>query len=117
AAGLVGRVFDADISQVPGIVTEMAPHRRWVDPLLKKEYAQAKETNDARKQLHASLALLPVDRGQVTYLEKRLRKGDSQEVVVIRAALLDHKADLTEADLTERWWTFLENPENDRDER
>jgi hypothetical protein len=39
--------------------------------------------------------LLPVDAGQVAYLHKRLLKAEPQEVVVIREALLGHKADLT----------------------
>ena len=97
---------------MPGIVKDMAPYRRWVDPLLQDAYAQAEQENDPRKQLHASLALLPVDSGQVDYLYERLLKGEPQEVVVIREALLGHKADLTE-----RLWTLLENPKNDQDQR
>ena len=94
AGCLVGRVFDATITQVPGIIDEMKAYRAWTDPLLKEE--KEKSANDARKQLHASLALLPVDAGQVDYLYERLLKGEPQEVVVIREALLGHKADLTE---------------------
>ena len=46
------------------------------------------------------------------YLYERLLKAEPQEVIVIREALLDHKADLTE-----RLWTLLENPKNDQDQR
>ena len=60
---------------VPGIVKDMAPYRRWLDPLLREAYAQAEKDKDPRKQLHASLALLPVDPGQVDYLYGRLLKG------------------------------------------
>ena len=97
---------------MPGIVKDMAPYRRWVDPLLHEAYAQAEKDNDPRKQLHASLALLPVDSGQVEYLYGRLLKGEPQEVVVIREAL-----SATRQDLTERLWTLLENPKNDQDQR
>jgi eukaryotic-like serine/threonine-protein kinase len=110
AEGLVGRVFDANIAQVLGIIKEMEAYRTWTDPLLKEE--KGKSANDSHKQLHACLALLPVDSEQVDYLIRRLLKGEPQEVVVIREALLDHKKDLTET-----LWTLLENPKNDQDQR
>ena len=106
------RLLEATTADVPGIVKDMAPYRRWLDPLLHEAYAQAEKDNDPRKQLHASLALLPVDSGQVEYLYGRLLKGEPQEVIVIREALSDHKQDLTE-----RLWTLLENPKNDQDQR
>src|SRR5947209_17334824 len=90
----------------------MKPYRRWIDPLLHEASAQAEEAGDNRQQLHISLALVPVDSGQVEYLYERLLKGEPQEVVVIRQALLDHKADVTE-----RLWTLLENPKNDQGRR
>jgi serine/threonine protein kinase len=90
------RLLESTTADVPGIVKDMANYRRWVDPLLQDAYAQAEQEKDPRKQLHASLALLPVDAGQVDYLYKRLLKGDPQEVVVIREALVGHKTDLTE---------------------
>ena len=55
------RLLDANTSEVPAIVADMAPYRRWLDPLLHDAYAQAEKDKDRRKQLHASLALLPVD--------------------------------------------------------
>jgi formylglycine-generating enzyme required for sulfatase activity len=110
AAGLVGRVFDAPTTQIPGIVKEMEAYRAWTDPMLKE--GKEKSANDPRKQLNASLALAPVDAGQLEYLYGRLLKGEPQEVVVIRETLFDHKADLTE-----RLWTLLENPRNDQDQR
>ena len=106
------RLLESTTADVPGIVKDMAPYRRWVDPLLQDAYAKADKENDSRKQLHASLALLPVDSGQVDYLYERLLRGEPQEVVVIRKALLDRKADRSE-----KLWTFLQNSKNDRDER
>lgn len=106
------RLLEATTADVPGIVEDMTPYRRWLDPLLHEAYVQAEKGNEPRKQLHASLALLPVDSGQVEYLYGRLRKGQPQEVLVIREALSGHKQDLKE-----RLWTMLENPKNDQDER
>jgi serine/threonine protein kinase/formylglycine-generating enzyme required for sulfatase activity len=106
------RVLDAKTADVPGIVKEMASYRRWVNPLLQEAYAQAERDNDRAKQLHASLALLPADSGQVEYLYERLLKGDPQEVVVIREALFDHRAELTE-----HLWALLENRKKDQGRR
>src|SRR5262249_9719787 len=66
------RLLEATTADVPGIVAEMAPYRRWLVPLLQDAYAQAEANQDARKQLHASLALLPGDAGQVDFLYGRL---------------------------------------------
>ena len=56
--------------------------------------------------------MLPVDASQVAYLYQRLLEADPHEVVVIRDALLDHKADLTKP-----LWTLLENPRSNAGER
>ena len=74
------RLLDANTNEVPTIVQDMAPYRRWLDPLLQDAYAQAGKDNDRRKQLHTSLALLPVDASQVEYLygqAARCRTGRS----------------------------------------
>jgi serine/threonine protein kinase/formylglycine-generating enzyme required for sulfatase activity len=112
AQTLRDRLLEASTPDVPGIVKEMAPYRRWLDPLLHDAYALADASKDARKQLHASLALLPVDSEQVEYLYRRLIKGEPQDVIVIRGALLDHNQELTE-----RLWTLLENPKKSQDQR
>src|SRR5262249_10214457 len=104
--------LEATTADVPGIVNEMAPYRRWLDPLLDDAYAQAEKDKDPRKQLHASLALLPTDASQVKYLYDRLLKGQPQEVIVIRKTLLDHRQELTES-----LWTLVENQKNDQDQR
>jgi formylglycine-generating enzyme required for sulfatase activity len=106
------RLLEATTADVPGIVKDMDSYRRWVDPLLHDAYAQAEKVKDRRKQLHTSLALLPVDSGQVEYLYGRLLQAGPPELMVIREALHDHKRDLTQ-----RLWTLLENPRNDQDQR
>jgi serine/threonine protein kinase/formylglycine-generating enzyme required for sulfatase activity len=112
AAGLVQRLLDAHTPQVPGVVSDMEGYRRWADPLLWRAYREAEAGGDARKQLHASLALVPVDAGQVDYLYGRLLEADAQEVTVISGALLPHKADLSE-----RLWGLVQDPQADPDRR
>jgi serine/threonine protein kinase/formylglycine-generating enzyme required for sulfatase activity len=106
------RVLEANTTDMPGIVAEMVPYRRWVDPLLLESYAQAAHDNDRRKQLHVSLALLPVDPGQVEYLSGRLLEAEAHEIAVIRGALLPHQAELTG-----RLWDLLEDRQADGDRR
>jgi hypothetical protein len=68
---------------VPGIIEEMHDHRALVDPLLKEQNNQA--VNDSPQKLHTSLALLPVDPEQLSYLYGRLWNAGPTELVVIRA--------------------------------
>jgi hypothetical protein len=111
AHALRGRLLDANTNEVPGIVEDMAPYRRWLDPLLHDDArAQAEKDNDSRKQLHASLALLPVDATQVEYLYGRLLDAEPGQVPVIRDALTPHKEQLVE-----KLWAVVESPEKDND--
>jgi serine/threonine protein kinase len=92
AAGLVQRALDADTAQVPGIVAQMKGYRTWTDPRLQEEYQKAQA--NSRQQLHASLALLPSDGGQVQYLCGRLLDAEPHEVPVIRDALATHQSEV-----------------------
>jgi formylglycine-generating enzyme required for sulfatase activity len=112
AHALRDRLLEANTTDVPAIVNEMAPYRYWIDPLLRDAYAEAQSKKDARKQLHASLALLLVDDDQVAYVHGRLLRAQPEEALVIRDALWGHKEHLTE-----RLWALLENQENDQDQR
>jgi serine/threonine protein kinase/formylglycine-generating enzyme required for sulfatase activity len=104
AAGLVQRVLDAETAQVPGVIEEMAEYRRWTDPLLREENDKA--AAKSRQKLHASLALLPVDPGQVTYLHGRLLYAEPHEVPVIRDALAPYKDELRD-----KLWAVVDKPE------
>jgi formylglycine-generating enzyme required for sulfatase activity len=92
AAGLVQAVLNADIAQVPSIVSQMAEYRQWADPLLREENDKAND--QSRQKLHTSLALLPVDASQAPYLMDRLLDAEAGEVAIIRDALLPHKDQL-----------------------
>jgi WD40 repeat protein len=104
AAGLVQSVLIADTAKVPIIVTEMADYRKWTDPLLREENDKA--AANSRQKLHTSLALLPVDAGQVGYLKGRLLKAEPHEVPVICDALAPHKDTLLD-----KLWAVAEKPE------
>jgi hypothetical protein len=105
AAALRERLLDANITEVPQIVQEIKPFQRWADSRLRKAYSEAQAKGDFRRQLHASLALLPVDPYQVEYLYERLLDADPLEVPVIRDALVPHKESLTS-----KLWGVVEQP-------
>jgi formylglycine-generating enzyme required for sulfatase activity len=101
---MVQAVLNADTAQVPRIISEMAEYRQWADPLLRAEDDKAAATS--RQKLHTSLALLPVDPGQVDYLCGRLLEAQPHEVPVIRDALASHKAALLD-----KLWAVVGSPE------
>lgn len=104
AAGLVHAVLNADTAQTPAIIDEMVEYRKWTDALLRNESQSA--AANSRQQLHASLALLPVDPGQVDYLYARLLVAQPQEVAVLRDALEAHKDGLLD-----KLWAVVEAPQ------
>ena len=103
---LLDNLLRAPTEDVPAVVADMASYRRWLDEPLRQAYADAEANHDARKQLHASLALLPVDAGQVEYLYGRLLTAEPHEVLVLRDALRPHAETVSE-----RLWALLEDAE------
>jgi serine/threonine protein kinase/formylglycine-generating enzyme required for sulfatase activity/tetratricopeptide (TPR) repeat protein len=92
AAGLVEQLGRANIAQVPEIVKAMKRYRRLVDPALREAVGRSPARSTGR--LHASLALLPVDDGQVDELYDRLLDADADAFPVLRDALKPHPANL-----------------------
>lgn len=93
AKSMVNRLIDADIAQVPAIVTEIDDYRIWADPLLKEKLADAQDGSP--EKLRLSLALLPVDGDQVPYLQTALLNADAPSLPVVRDALNPHRSDVT----------------------
>jgi len=113
ADSLRGRLLNAPTDEdALNIVQEIGPYRRWLDPLLLEAYAEAVSS---KYQLHASLALLPVDPGQADYLYDRLLRAPAQEVVVIRNAMLKYLEQRD--DVTARLWVLLQDAKTDQDQR
>ncbi len=109
ARALRDRLLNANTADVPAVVADMSPYRRWLDPLLRESYGQAEAEGDSRKQLLASLALLPGDAAQVDYLVDRLFAAEPNEVPVLRDALAPHRERLL---LT--LWSAADTPEKGR---
>jgi serine/threonine protein kinase/formylglycine-generating enzyme required for sulfatase activity len=87
AQHLRDRLLEANTGDVPGIVQDMVAYRHWVNPLVQEAYTHAEQDHDPRKQLHASLALLPEDPGQAEYLYGRVFHATPVELVVLSKAL------------------------------
>jgi eukaryotic-like serine/threonine-protein kinase len=107
---LLDSLLRAETTQVPNIVADMPPYRRWLDPLLRDAYRDAEAKKEAGKQLHLSLALLPVDLSQVDHLHGRLLDSAPNQVSVIRDALAPHKDKLLD-----RLWAVAEAPEKGKE--
>src|SRR5262249_30003561 len=116
AAALVESALVAETAHLPVIIAELRGYRRWADPRLRDAYAEAERAGagansdaererQAHRQLHASLALLPADPGQVEYLYGRLLEAGPQEAAVIVEQLSDHQGQLIE-----RLWGVVEQP-------
>jgi eukaryotic-like serine/threonine-protein kinase len=105
---LVRSLLKAETAQVPAIIGELADYRQWADPLLGEENDKAAASS--RPKLHVSLALLPVNAGQVAYLYDRLLDAEPWEVPVIRDALLPHKDALLD-----KLWAVAKKPERGKE--
>ena len=103
------RAPDEDVAE---IVNGMADYRRWVNSSLQQTYHDAATNGDARKQLRASLGLLPADAGQVPYLLERMLAGTPSEVVAIRTAI-----ELEGNELSEPLWDILLDQRADSSQR
>jgi formylglycine-generating enzyme required for sulfatase activity len=82
---LVGHIVTAESGDVPRLVEQLPPLRRWANARL-RQYLQESPA-DSKEHLHACLALLPVDDGQVDYLCGRLLAAEPPVVHAIREGL------------------------------
>jgi eukaryotic-like serine/threonine-protein kinase len=97
------RLLNTETANVPEVVSQLEPYRRWVNPMLVRDF---ENTSNEQIKLHASLALLPVDPGRVEYLFGRLLDAKPSEIVVIRDALEPHQSDLRD-----KLWAVVERPD------
>jgi serine/threonine protein kinase len=105
AHALLDSLLHAETAQVPAVVAEMASYRPWLEKPLREADREAAANEDSARRLHTSLALLPVDPSQVTYLYGRLLDAEAHEVPVIRGALAAHRDDLVD-----KLWAVVERP-------
>jgi formylglycine-generating enzyme required for sulfatase activity len=105
AQALRDRLLGANTADLPAVVADLAPYRRWLDPLLRDAYRQAEGNADGRKQLHAALALLPIEPERKHFLYDRLLDAAPPEVPVLCTALA-----LYGNELTGKLWDVAERP-------
>jgi serine/threonine protein kinase/formylglycine-generating enzyme required for sulfatase activity len=103
ARSKVETLLAARTADVPELVRELGPYRRWADPLLREKAAQ--EDLDEGKRLHVALALLPVDADQASPLADRLLTARGpEEAKAIRALLHEYAPDAMA-----RFWPVLQD--------
>jgi hypothetical protein len=88
ADALVARLLDAETAEVPNIVAEFKPFLVWTTPRLRGVLDD--EDERSKTKLHASLALLPEDAGQVEFLLDRVRTAGPEELATIRQMVRSH---------------------------
>ncbi len=110
----LNRLLEGRTEEVPKALRELQP-LRFLEGPLREAYRKAEVLGDARKQMHASIALLPLDPGQVEYLYGRLLTGDPEEVRVLREVLQPHRGKRDE--LGERLWVVLQDRTRDAGDR
>jgi eukaryotic-like serine/threonine-protein kinase len=121
---LVESLKTADIERVEDIIKDLDTCRPWADPKLQAIIADPSPPKDAKERkarLNASLALLPVDPGQVPYLEQQLLSEDvgPDEVYVIAQHLGERSLSGTDHrhDVASRLEALLETEGVPRDRR
>jgi formylglycine-generating enzyme required for sulfatase activity len=92
AQHLVEKLAMVEMRDVPRVVADLEPYRRWADPRL-AEFAA--DTTQPNKQLRARLALVGVDPGQLEPLRRALLVAAPQEVLVIRQFLAPYREHVT----------------------
>jgi formylglycine-generating enzyme required for sulfatase activity len=107
---LVESIITAETSDVPRLVEQLPPFRRWANARLLRHIDDTPP--DSKEHLHASLALVAADEGQVEYLSHRLLDASPTQLSVIRDALRAH-----EEELTGQLWAVLGDEQQDIDRR
>jgi formylglycine-generating enzyme required for sulfatase activity len=111
ARALVDTLLTARTADVPELVRDLGPYRRWADPLLRAQ--AAREGLDEGRRLHVALALLPVDAGKADYLCDRLLTAREPGAVDAICAVLDAHA----PDSLARFWPVLQDGRENRPRR
>lgn len=84
---LLERLMAAETNQLLPTIGEFTSYRRWTDGLLRRTLET--EPPESVESLRASLALLPVDDRQISFLLKRLLTTTPDTALVIRDAFSD----------------------------
>ncbi len=102
AEAFVAEVLTVKTDKVPGIVASMKRYRHWVDPALKEALRKAKKGSP--EELHARLALLPVDAAQVEPLYDRMAEAEDPDIATVIGQSLERHRESVKSKL----WTAVE---------
>jgi len=94
AGFLLDRIIDAKTEDVPGIVRQTGPYRRWLVPRLHAAVTAAEQASDRRKLLQANMALLPFEPARADVLAGALLEVDPRDFLTLRAYLGPHRGRL-----------------------
>jgi serine/threonine protein kinase len=94
ASALIESLKTAKIESVPAIVDDLVASQRWANAELQQLLDDSPP--GSRHRLHASLALLPNDAGQVEFLKQQLLRSPPQTLAVIRDELHGRGYDVRE---------------------
>ncbi len=100
ANGFMRSLATAATADVPQLVKDIAPLRHWMDPNLKQTFVNGHD----KEQLHAAMALLPVDGSTLDFLVEQLLSAEPDSIRPIRETV----ARYGERDAAERMlWKHL----------
>ena len=112
ALGLVDQLTTARTEDVPAIVHQIRPYRRWAGPLL--DDLQRSHLESSVEYLHAAMARLPVDSRQEDFLVESLLTTEPGSLFAIRDMLAAHG---DKAAIRDRLWSELSDKSNNSDRR
>ena len=100
AEALLEGLKTAETANVPGIVEQMAPYRRWVEQPLRVRLARS--APNSQEALHYQLALLPDDPAQVGPLAGQVSAAHPEDIHVILKAMEGR-----ESTVIDQFWDVL----------
>lgn len=108
AEGLTRAIGNASIEQVPALVEQLQPYRRWSEQGLRRLF----HDGTAAQQRNAALALLTREPKSVEATRIRLLHASVSELPILRDALRGHVADVSNG-----LWQKVEDPALDPEHR
>lgn len=100
ARSVVQSLSQVETAALPELLDQLNDVRTWADPLLWKMRDEA--PRDSKDCLHASLALLPVDSGQIEYLSERIPSADFAALPAMQTLLAP-----CESQITPKLWNIV----------
>ncbi len=110
---LLSSFSSVEVERIPHVLVQLERYPRWIFKRRLRELANQPDA-DPRLQLGYRLALFHEDPGQVDELFRRLLKGDRDEMVVIRDALVPFRHQISATYRTELLDALFRNADPER---